>query len=101
MNINNSTTAWIWVAAMEAGDGKPVKKKAILDAADFINKAVPTDQEFGFAINELVKREFLLEQDGLFKPTDRSVTMYKSLRKKTKQLLKLINLFELTLDKNA
>ena len=101
MKINNSTIAWIWVAAMEAGDGKPVKKEVVLSAADFINKAIPTDEEFDFAISELAKRGFLLRQNDFIQPTEKSVTIYNDLRKKTAQLLKLITLFELTLNNNA
>lgn len=86
---------------MEAGNGKSVKTPDVLAVADYINKAIPSDLEYDFAVDELVRRGYLLEKNDLLQPTKKSVQMYEKLLQKTADLLKVINLFQLNLDQNA
>lgn len=94
MPLNDSTIAWVWVSLAFASDGRPVEKQAIFEAADWINRAVLSDDEFSFSIKRLEKRGLVVQVGDRFSLTDRGWSTFERLRKKSSRALRLMELFE-------
>ncbi len=67
--------AWILLSIIYCGN-QGGDLHTIINAADYINHAIPTDEELNGAIYRLTQRKMITKQSGKFKATDKVMNAY-------------------------
>lgn len=86
---DNQTRSWVFLATALASRTAPADLKAISNAADEINHAVPTQSELETSLSWLMAKGLVSQNDNKYCLTERGKLDYKESARKTSVVLKI------------
>lgn len=82
-----TTNSWIFLAVAVAAGEMPTRIEAIINAADFINHAVPTQEELQTSFEWLTKQGLILKEGEKIMLTENGMALYKEATAESKRML--------------
>ena len=86
---DTATISWIFLAIGIASENAPTDYKSIIQIADGINHAVPTDKEMQTSIKWLLHNDLISKNGKKYTLTESGVNLINSSKEKTKTILKI------------
>ena len=88
-----TTNSWIFLAIAMSSES-PTTIARIIEVADGINHAYPTDKELQAAFDWLSKHDLVLKEGKHFQLTKKGLTLYKEANSKSKRIFGLWKFIE-------
>ena len=82
-------TSWIFLSLAISSKDSPSDFEGISDAADYINRLVPTESEIKNSLNWLVTKKLVAENLGKYSLTESGKKIYTETEAESKILLKM------------
>lgn len=86
--------AWVWLALIVAGGGKPVKQAEIIEAGDYINHAVLNMSEIKNSLSRLIELNLIQKTANGHGLSAHGQAVYAKLSRKNKDFYVLMGLIE-------
>lgn len=81
--------SWIFLAIVIASENAPADYKSIMQIADGINHAVPTDKEMQTSIKWLLQNDLILKNGKKYSLTDSGAKLINDSKENTRTLMKI------------
>lgn len=88
-----TTYAWIFLSIASSFSTEPVSLKAIINAADWINHAIPTHEELKISLGWLAGQKLIAKDGEAYLLTADGVALYKEVSDKFRSMNKIWDLF--------